>query len=172
MVLCLNGDGCGETRDEAERVSESGRIDGMAPGPLGGCDATSMMFHGQVVGGTGSTRDERALGGRPTKTIRRQWQQASERRTQEPRGNAGQSSLIAGGRLKLPMNRMGEKRTFGEATTNSTRGLARLSVEVRDAEKGEASCRRDKAVGQARRRGVWRLHPGQSSDFCMPQGGN
>lgn len=48
MVLCLNGDAGGETSDEADRVSESGRIDAMAWGPLGGCDATSMIL--SVVG--------------------------------------------------------------------------------------------------------------------------
>lgn len=48
MVLCLNGDAGGETSDEADRVSESGGIDAMAWGPLGGCDATSMIL--SVVG--------------------------------------------------------------------------------------------------------------------------
>lgn len=47
-MLCLNGDEGGETSDEAGRVSESGRIDTMAWGPPGGCDATSMIL--SVVG--------------------------------------------------------------------------------------------------------------------------
>lgn len=50
MVLCRNGDGCGEARDEADCVSESGRIDAMAPGPLGGCDATSMILNSRRGG--------------------------------------------------------------------------------------------------------------------------
>lgn len=50
MVLCRNGDGCGEARDEADCVSESGRIDAMAPGPLAGCDATSMILNSRRGG--------------------------------------------------------------------------------------------------------------------------
>lgn len=58
-MLCLNGDAGGETSDEADGVSESGRIDAMAWGPLGGCDATSMIL--SVVGVRGCLQQQHYL---------------------------------------------------------------------------------------------------------------
>lgn len=101
MLLFRNGDGGGEARDEADCVSESGRIDAMAPGPLAGCDATSMIL--TLSWGYEST----------SASSRTRYEDGSKRDTRRvhtkssaaTRSNAHES-LNAGGRLKLPMNRI------------------------------------------------------------------
>lgn len=116
MVLCRNGDGCGEARDEADCVSESGRIDAMAPGPLAGCDATSMILNwAAVVGGTrvralavGSDKNPILVLVQHsyTKEMGSKRGTKSKQEGRPPESNTHDTSLNAGGRLKLPMNRI------------------------------------------------------------------